>query len=146
MICPGSIGQLEQSSFHLEAGYTHKGPQHSFRVQKEQRWGVGLEAGEEGEGLSSMPSLSLKLNCSLQGKKGLSPERSQRGRVDVVLPQPLFWARPMSGSLSCFLPDSPPVRHGVASLVSHVSCVLPQLHMNGDHRLKLEGLGVGVGW
>lgn len=79
-------------------------------------WGL-----RPGKGVSHLCQASASSSTAVFRARREYLQSMVRGRVEVVLPQPLFWARPMSGSLSCFLPDSPPVRHGVASLVSHVS-------------------------
>lgn len=87
-------------------------------------WGLRLGKGSLTHG-QPQPQPQAELQSS--GQERVSPECTQKGRMKVVLPQPLFWGRPISGSLSCFLPDSPPLRHGVASPMSQ-GIILPVTH------------------
>ena len=121
-----------------------KGPRHLLQSAEGAEVGVwGVKPGREGSLTYAQPQPQPELQS--KGKKGVSLEVVRKGRVEVVLARPLFWARPMSGSLSCFLPDLLSVRHGVATPMSQ-GVILPQLHVNEDHRLKYEDLlGVGGG-
>lgn len=122
------LASWEQCGFHLEADYMPKGLCHLLQSAEEAE--VGCGARDWGGGSLTYAQSQTELQSS--GQERSISSIVGKGEEEVVLLQPLFWARPVSGSLSSFLPDSPPVKHGVASPMSR-GIILPQLHMNRDH-------------